>query len=140
MIYVDTSVLIAAVTPEPATERVQDWLGSQTAGALGISAWVGVEFAAALRFKVSTKQITELLMSSALAHFRSELVQTFTTWTIDPADFVAAAEITGSRWAKLKGPDALHLAVAQRLEVPVCTLDRGLARAAKAANHPAISP
>ncbi|MFC0634370.1 type II toxin-antitoxin system VapC family toxin [Brevundimonas balnearis] len=140
MIYVDTSVLVAAVTPEPATERVQDWLGSQAAGALGISAWVEVEFAAALRFKVSTRQITEVLMSSALAHFRSELVQTFTTWTIEPTDFAAAAEIAGSRWAKLKGPDALHLAVAQRLEVPIRTLDQGLARAAKAADHPVVSP
>lgn len=39
MIYVDTSVLVAALTPEPRTAQMQDWLAAQPAGQLAVNGW-----------------------------------------------------------------------------------------------------
>ena len=39
MIYLDTSLLVTALTAEPDTTRVQAWLAKREAGALCISDW-----------------------------------------------------------------------------------------------------
>jgi predicted nucleic acid-binding protein len=44
MRYVDTSVLVAALTRETRTTAMQDWLAAQTPGELAISDWVVAEF------------------------------------------------------------------------------------------------
>ena len=41
MVYLDTSVLVAALTREDATERAQVALSEAEAGTLCISGWVG---------------------------------------------------------------------------------------------------
>lgn len=40
MFYVDTSVLVAALTRESRTAEAQDWLATQPAGQLAVSDWV----------------------------------------------------------------------------------------------------
>ncbi len=47
--YLDTSVLVAALTREARTEDIQIWLSRQNPEALAISAWVVTEFSAAYR-------------------------------------------------------------------------------------------
>lgn len=44
ILYLDTSVLVAALTPEAATRRVQHWISTQGAETVAVSEWVGVEF------------------------------------------------------------------------------------------------
>ncbi|MGB5096270.1 MAG: type II toxin-antitoxin system VapC family toxin, partial [Porticoccaceae bacterium] len=57
MLYVDTSILVAALTREPATGRMQAWLADQAAGVLAISEWVLTEFSVAMSVKVRTGQL-----------------------------------------------------------------------------------
>ncbi len=53
-VYVDTSVLVAALTHESRTGEMQEWLAAQPVGGLAISDWVMTEFSAALSVKLRT--------------------------------------------------------------------------------------
>ena len=126
--YVDTSVLVAALTRETPTARVQAWLELQPAGSLLLSEWVVTEFSAALSVKVRTGDIDSHFRSATLARFNR---LTFTALEIVP---VAREHFrTAARFADhyaLRAGDALHLAVAADRSATLVALDRRLAAAA----------
>ena len=55
--YVDTSLLIAALTNGDRTAAVQVWLAKQRADTLAISDWVVTEFSSALSVELRSRQI-----------------------------------------------------------------------------------
>jgi uncharacterized protein len=57
MLYLNTSLLVAALTNEPDTERMQGWLGQQAEGDLAISDSVATEFSSALSIKLRAGHI-----------------------------------------------------------------------------------
>ena len=52
MPYLDTSILVAALTAESETSRMQIWIAAQASDELVISPWVVTESSAALSIKV----------------------------------------------------------------------------------------
>ena len=68
-LYLDTSLLVAALTHEAQTARVQAWLDAQAADDLAISDWVGAEFSAALSIKRRLGQMGADHRADALAAF-----------------------------------------------------------------------
>jgi antitoxin (DNA-binding transcriptional repressor) of toxin-antitoxin stability system len=52
-LYLDTSLLVAALTRESKTATVQRWLREQSTTALALSDWTITEFSAALSLKLS---------------------------------------------------------------------------------------
>src|SRR5260370_34574557 len=66
MLYLDTSLLVAALTNETETEPMQQWLCQQRADDPAISDWVATEFSSALSIKLHTRRIESRHRADAL--------------------------------------------------------------------------
>ena len=132
MIYIDTSVLVAALTNESRTAEMQDWLASQRPDDLAISDWVMTEFSAALSIKVRTGHLAPEHRAEALAMFRSMAEMTLDVVAVSRLDFAAAGRLADQHAIGLRAGDALHLAIAANHGYHLVSLDRGLGEAALA--------
>jgi predicted nucleic acid-binding protein len=130
--YLDTSLLVAALTREAKTDAMQAWLNRQKPDELAISEWVTTEFSAALSIKLRTGQIETGHRADALAVFARLSADSFTILPVAAAHFRAAARLADQYVLGLRSGDALHLAVAADNGATLCTLDELLAKAASA--------
>lgn len=131
-LYLDTSLLVAALTREAKTSRVQQWLREQTTGSLAVSDWVIAEFSGALSLKVRSRQITAINRAEALAVFTVWLEQTFSVLPVSSLQFRTAARFADQFALGLRAADALHLAICADHGATLCTLDRRFNEAASA--------
>jgi uncharacterized protein len=129
VIYLDTSVLVAAFTPEAATQRICDWLEQAEAGELHISGWTIIEFSSALSIKHRFGALSLDQRAEVLATFTRVVDQSLTVVGVTDANFAAAARFCDSAALKLRAGDALHLAIASAHGLSLATLDRQMAEA-----------
>lgn len=131
MRYLDTSVLVSALTHESRTREMQIWLGTQPIDQLTISDWVVTEFSGALSLKLTTGQLTPEQRASVLAMFTQLRQESLQRFSITSNDFHAAAQMADHYQSGLRSGDALHLAIAANHGAQFCTLDRQLSKAAE---------
>lgn len=128
--YLDASVLLPTLVEEPASAAVDAFLLADPQQ-LFVSDFAAAEVASALSRLVHMGLLDAEDAAARLADFD--------VWRVaasSPADIHASdarlAYIYVQRFdLALRAPDALHLALAQRLDVPLMTLDRRLAAAAQ---------
>ncbi len=134
--YLDTSVLVAALTEEARTEDMQSWLSQQKPENLAISAWVITEFSAALSIKLRSKQIGEQHRARALAMFSELNSESLVLLPISASQFHTAARLADQHALGLRAGDALHLAITMEHGATLVTLDQRLAESGSAAGVP----
>ncbi|WP_018881157.1 type II toxin-antitoxin system VapC family toxin [Thioalkalivibrio sp. ALE30] len=131
MRYLDTSVLVAALTREPRTEDMQNWLAAQSAGSLCISDWVLTEFSAALSMKVRMEILTPRERATVLGAFAALRESSLSTLPVSSIDYHTAALFADDHASGLRAGDDLHLAIAYNHGVELCSLDKTLVAAAE---------
>jgi uncharacterized protein len=138
--YVDSSVLVSALTNEAASPRIQLWLEMQEPDSLRISLWVETELSSALSLKVRTGALTPALREICLRGFAALKDESLTVTPIKPKHFVLAARLVDASPLGLRAADALHLAVSMDIGATLCTLDKRFADAAAAAGANVLMP
>ncbi len=131
-LYLDTSLLVTALTKEAETARIQQWLREQATTTLAVSDWVLTEFSSALSLKVRARQITAANRADALAAFARWVEESFSLLAVSGLQFRTAARFADQYVLGLRAGDALHLAICADHGATLCTLDRSLSEAGPA--------
>lgn len=135
MLYLDSCVVVALLVGEPHSARTDAWMRAKTGSEISISGWVEAEVAAGLTAKARQGQLDATLLRNARSAF-SALVASMGSLPIGRRQFAAAARFAEIEAAKLRGGDALHLAIAAEAGATLCTLDQRLAEACRATGSP----
>ena len=105
-----------------------------------MSDFTAAEFASAVARWVRTRELKETAARSALESFDLWLTRSAQRVEVSPADIAAATTFLRRLDLPLRTPDAIHIAIAQRLGATLVTFDRRMAANAAALGTVAEMP
>jgi len=123
MIYLDTSVAVSLLVPEPRTADVKLWFAGLNE--IPVSGdWLLTEFDSAVSIKVRSKELSESDAKSVRIEFERLTTSGLRIVPVSRGAFRDAADLTKQHRHRLRAGDALHLAVAREIGAKsVATLD-----------------
>jgi predicted nucleic acid-binding protein len=130
MLYLDTCVLLALLTPEIHSNAAVAFVEAADAP-LAISPWSATELHSALGLKVRTQALSPEQADAVLQGFERHLAPGLLLLEPDPQDFRNANACLRGWATGLRAADALHLAIASGRAVTLCSLDAPFVRAAQ---------
>lgn len=128
-IYLDASAILPSLLGEPTSDHLERFFSSH-ADRL-ISDFAAAEVAAVLSRLVRTRMLDAADASSRLADFDAWRAATSSSVDLRAVDALLAGTYVRRFDLMLHAPDALHLAIARRVDATLVTLDRRMARAAE---------
>lgn len=134
-VSLDASALVPLFTNDVFTARVRAFLTAYTPE-LVISDFAAAEFASAVARRVRTMNLTENDARTAFATFDAWSMRSAQSVQTTPADIVAASAFIRRLDLNLRTPDALNIAIAQRVVATLLTFDERMATDAQALGAP----
>jgi uncharacterized protein len=130
-LYFDASVLVALFVIDPSSAKAEAFLiASQDVFA--VSDFAAAEFSSAMARRVRMRLLTLDEATRAFANFDSWITGTADWRETIPADIATANRILRRLTVNLRTPDALHIAIAGRLNATLVTFDNSMATAGRA--------
>jgi predicted nucleic acid-binding protein len=130
MLYIDTCVLLAVLTPEVHSGAAEAFL-EQARAPLAISSWSVTELHSALGLKVRSRALSQAQAEAVLQGFESGLAPGLQMLEPEPQDYRNANACLRGWATNLRAADALHLAIASGRGATLCSLDGPFVAAAQ---------
>jgi predicted nucleic acid-binding protein len=137
--YLDANILVALLTPEPFSGRADTFLKNNTEPLI-VSDFAAAEFTSAIARRVRMREFTLHQAQITLLLFDTWLSRTADRVEISPADIPVATAFLRRLDLPLRTPDAIHIAIAQRLGATLATFDRQMATSARAIGAAVAEP
>ena len=137
MLYLDTCVLLALLTPEVHSPFATAFL-EEASEALAISPWSTTELHSALALRVCTGALNPAEADRVLDGFERSLAPALLLLDLQHQDFLHANACLRGWRTSLRAADALHLAIAAGRGATLCSLDAPFVKAARLLGLPAL--
>jgi predicted nucleic acid-binding protein len=129
-VYLDASVLVALFTNDLLTARADTFLRTKPS-VLIVSDFAAAEFSSVIARHVRTNDITKNDARIVFSNFDTWTASTTQRALINGADIIGAEVLLRRLDLALRTPDALNIAIAQRMAATLVTFDKKMAAAAR---------
>jgi len=137
--YLDASFLVVLLTPEPFSGRADTFLQNNTESLI-VSDFAAAEFSSAIARRVRMGEFTLHQAQITLSRFDTWLARTADRIEISPADVAVATAFLRRLDLTLRTPDAIHIAIAQRINATLVTFDQRMTESARALGVTVATP
>jgi predicted nucleic acid-binding protein len=137
--YLDASILVAVLTVEAFSERADRFVRDHPSGVI-ISDFAAAEFASAIARRVGMREVTVDDARSDLSAFDSWAARSVQLIEVTAADVALATAFLRRLDLTLRTPDAIHIAIAQRINATLVTFDQRMSESARALGMAVATP
>lgn len=130
-VYLDSSAIVSFFTPDRYSEKISEFLLTNSP-VVALSDFAAAEFASAIAQHVRTGILTKAEARDTFAEFDTWVSRNATIVDCAPEDIAFASRALRRLDLNLRAPDAIHIAIAIRLDATFVTFDAKQAASAKA--------